>query len=157
MESSHFGELGLGNGGSGSSRKGKKSSTDKPKQPQRGLGVAQLEKIRLHNQMASYLPSLHQPPYQASLNKVQFLIDFGINYFSRSLLVIYGCLILRESKNLMEDFFLFFSLVAGGCENRTGFFVVISLFFLVPRYLVFTLSSPSQYYGKSMLKLVDDQ
>nr|XP_017241119.1 PREDICTED: protein SPEAR1-like isoform X1 [Daucus carota subsp. sativus] len=36
-----------------SSRKGKnkKSGSEKPKQPQRGLGVAQLEKIRLHAQM----------------------------------------------------------------------------------------------------------
>nr|KAJ0206684.1 hypothetical protein LSAT_V11C500282110 [Lactuca sativa] len=54
---SYFGEAGPGNdrsssaGGSSSSRKGKKSSSDKPKQPQRGLGVAQLEKIRLHSQM----------------------------------------------------------------------------------------------------------
>ncbi|KAL1823883.1 hypothetical protein ACET3Z_010661 [Daucus carota] len=34
-----------------SSRKGKnkKSGSEKPKQPQRGLGVAQLEKIRLHS------------------------------------------------------------------------------------------------------------
>ncbi|XP_071689324.1 protein SPEAR1-like [Rutidosis leptorrhynchoides] len=44
-----------------SSRKGKKSSgsaSDKqqPRQPQRGLGVAQLEKIRLHTQMGGYLP-----------------------------------------------------------------------------------------------------
>ncbi|KAJ0745563.1 putative SPEAR family protein [Helianthus annuus] len=37
--------------GGSSSRKGKKSGSDKPKQPQRGLGVAQLEKIRLHSQM----------------------------------------------------------------------------------------------------------
>ncbi|KAK1434725.1 hypothetical protein QVD17_00475 [Tagetes erecta] len=35
---------------SSSSRKGKKGHSDKPKQPQRGLGVAQLEKIRLHSQ-----------------------------------------------------------------------------------------------------------
>ncbi|CAI9285976.1 unnamed protein product [Lactuca saligna] len=54
---SYFGEAGPGNersssaGGSSSSRKGKKSGSDKPKQPQRGLGVAQLEKIRLHSQM----------------------------------------------------------------------------------------------------------
>ncbi|PWA97201.1 hypothetical protein CTI12_AA031870 [Artemisia annua] len=41
--------------GGSSSRKGKKSGSDKPKQPQRGLGVAQLEKIRLHSQMG-YLP-----------------------------------------------------------------------------------------------------
>ncbi|KAL9242337.1 hypothetical protein vseg_016349 [Gypsophila vaccaria] len=30
------------------------SNLEKPKQPQRGLGVAQLEKIRLHSQMASF-------------------------------------------------------------------------------------------------------
>ncbi|KMT03135.1 hypothetical protein BVRB_8g196910 [Beta vulgaris subsp. vulgaris] len=36
---------------SSSSRKSKKSSSDKPKQPQRGLGVAQLEQIRLRTQM----------------------------------------------------------------------------------------------------------
>ncbi|KAI3714651.1 hypothetical protein L6452_21609 [Arctium lappa] len=41
--------------GGSSSRKGKKTGSDKPKQPQRGLGVAQLEKIRLHSQMG-FLP-----------------------------------------------------------------------------------------------------
>ncbi|XP_062087033.1 protein SPEAR1 [Humulus lupulus] len=69
MGSGYFGEPNLGNErGSGSSnsnsssRKGKKSSSEKPRQPQRGLGVAQLEKIRLHGQMgcATYgHPSLH--------------------------------------------------------------------------------------------------
>ncbi|XP_058075610.1 protein SPEAR1-like [Magnolia sinica] len=60
MGSNYFGEPSLGNGRSGSSRKGKKSNQDKPKQPQRGLGVAQLEKIRLRNQMGCcYLPSRH--------------------------------------------------------------------------------------------------
>lgn len=45
-----------------SAKKGKnKSSSDKPRQPQRGLGVAQLEKIRLHTQMATVFPN---PPYQ---------------------------------------------------------------------------------------------
>ncbi|KAG0465388.1 hypothetical protein HPP92_019552 [Vanilla planifolia] len=46
---------------SSSSRKGKKNSPEKAKQPQRGLGVAQLEKLRIQNQlMASYnLPSPH--------------------------------------------------------------------------------------------------
>lgn len=63
MGSGYFGEPNLGNNErGGSSRKGKKSNSDKPKQPQRGLGVAQLEKIRLHGQMASdYHPSLHSP------------------------------------------------------------------------------------------------
>lgn len=54
-------------------RKSKKSGqSDKPKQPQRGLGVAQLEKIRLHSQMGgctSFHPSqnqLHSPSYPPS-------------------------------------------------------------------------------------------
>ncbi|KAH0857095.1 hypothetical protein HID58_085356 [Brassica napus] len=33
-------------------RRGKKNGSEKPKQPQRGLGVAQLEKIRLHSEMS---------------------------------------------------------------------------------------------------------
>lgn len=64
MDSSYFGEPNLGNerSSASSSRKGKKNNSDKPKQPQRGLGVAQLEKIRLHSQMAcGYHPSLHGP------------------------------------------------------------------------------------------------
>ncbi|KAK6137040.1 hypothetical protein DH2020_029217 [Rehmannia glutinosa] len=52
---------------SSSSRKGKKNGSDKPKQPQRGLGVAQLEKIRLHNQLGcAYLPSVHNNPYASN-------------------------------------------------------------------------------------------
>ncbi|KAK4433012.1 protein SPEAR3 [Sesamum alatum] len=54
---------------SSSSRKPKKGSSDKPKQPQRGLGVAQLEKIRLHSQLGSnYLPPVHNP-YAPSFNQ----------------------------------------------------------------------------------------
>lgn len=49
----YFGE----SAGGSSSRKGKKSGSDKPKQPQRGLGVAQLEKIRIHSQMG-FLPQV---------------------------------------------------------------------------------------------------
>ncbi|KAK9059473.1 hypothetical protein SSX86_020175 [Deinandra increscens subsp. villosa] len=48
---------------SSSSRKGKKSSADKPKQPQRGLGVAQLEKIRLHSQMGFHQTNIQQQVY----------------------------------------------------------------------------------------------
>ncbi|KAL0803085.1 hypothetical protein Bca101_058261 [Brassica carinata] len=45
-------------------RRGKKNGSEKPKQPQRGLGVAQLEKIRLHSEMScnsfnKYNPFLH--------------------------------------------------------------------------------------------------
>ncbi|XP_020088652.1 protein SPEAR1-like isoform X2 [Ananas comosus] len=77
MGSSSFGDFGLndnnsnrnnnnnGRSSSGSSRKGKKCGLEKPKQPQRGLGVAQLEKIRLQNQMMStYFPSF-QSSYQS--------------------------------------------------------------------------------------------
>ncbi|RDX97340.1 Protein SPEAR1, partial [Mucuna pruriens] len=73
MGSSYFGEPNFGNerasGSSSSSRKGKKNtSSEKPKQPQRGLGVAQLEKIRLHGQMpCAYHPSLHAP-YSSNFN-----------------------------------------------------------------------------------------
>ena len=72
MDSGYFGDPNFGNNerSGGSSRKGKKSSSDKPKQPQRGLGVAQLEKIRLHGQMGcNYHPSLHStPPYPTTFN-----------------------------------------------------------------------------------------
>ncbi|KAL7093619.1 hypothetical protein ACP275_11G050300 [Erythranthe tilingii] len=72
MGSNYYGDGGLSSSTS-SSRKGKKgnnnnNNSDKPKQPQRGLGVAQLEKIRLHTQLGctTYLPppSLHHnfPP-----------------------------------------------------------------------------------------------
>ncbi|TVU00559.1 hypothetical protein EJB05_54022, partial [Eragrostis curvula] len=55
-----------GRGRSSGSRKGKRtgnSSSDKPRQPQRGLGVAQLEKIRIESEMAEYLrhPLGHRP------------------------------------------------------------------------------------------------
>ncbi|KAG8055872.1 hypothetical protein GUJ93_ZPchr0001g29929 [Zizania palustris] len=50
---------------SSSSRKGRRGggsggAADKPKQPQRGLGVAQLEKIRLQSEMAEYFNPLSQ-------------------------------------------------------------------------------------------------
>ncbi|KAE9597585.1 hypothetical protein Lalb_Chr16g0388081 [Lupinus albus] len=68
MSNNYFGEPNMENerasGSSYSSRKGKKSNSDKPKQPQRGLGVAQLEKIRLHGQMdcgGYQYPSIHSP------------------------------------------------------------------------------------------------
>ncbi|KAJ8528280.1 hypothetical protein K7X08_021972 [Anisodus acutangulus] len=78
MGSNYFGELNLGNersssSSSGSSRKSKKNNSEKPnKQPQRGLGVAQLEKIRLHSEMgcANYPPSLHNNnPYANNLTQ----------------------------------------------------------------------------------------
>ncbi|KAK4343433.1 hypothetical protein RND71_036527 [Anisodus tanguticus] len=78
MGSNYFGELNLRNersssSSSGSSRKSKKNNSEKPnKQPQRGLGVAQLEKIRLHSEMgcANYLPSLHNNnPYANNLTQ----------------------------------------------------------------------------------------
>ncbi|KAG9137733.1 hypothetical protein Leryth_020742, partial [Lithospermum erythrorhizon] len=78
MGSNYFGNLSLGNERSSptnnnSSRKGKKSSSDKPpKQPQRGLGVAQLEKIRLHSQIeASTYPPQSNHYFPSSTNVSQ--------------------------------------------------------------------------------------
>lgn len=61
-------EWGRSSGGSRRGKRGGGSSSgsgaaDKPKQPQRGLGVAQLEKIRLQSEMAEYFHPLgSQPP-----------------------------------------------------------------------------------------------
>ncbi|KAM7276067.1 hypothetical protein ACFE04_017933 [Oxalis oulophora] len=60
---------------SSKSKKGKKSNknnSDKRKQPQRGLGVAQLEKIRLQNgQIQMGYPSLVHAPYPTNFNQDQ--------------------------------------------------------------------------------------
>ncbi|XP_038700933.1 protein SPEAR3-like isoform X2 [Tripterygium wilfordii] len=78
MSSNYFGEPNMGGGGGGgggsSGRKSKKSgNSEKPKQPQRGLGVAQLEKIRLHGQLGCNYqypsPSLHSPNYPPNFNQ----------------------------------------------------------------------------------------
>lgn len=91
MGSSYFGEPNFGNerasgssSSSSSSRKGKKNNSEKPKQPQRGLGVAQLEKLRLHGQMAcAHHPSLHAPNCPSNFNNVilysLFLYHFPID------------------------------------------------------------------------------
>ncbi|TMW90645.1 protein SPEAR1-like [Solanum lycopersicum] len=74
MGSNYFGESNFVNersssSSSGSSRKNKKNNSEKPnKQPQRGLGVAQLEKIRLHSEMgANYLHNNN--PYANNLTQ----------------------------------------------------------------------------------------
>ncbi|MFQ6638403.1 hypothetical protein Gotur_014702 [Gossypium turneri] len=81
MGSSYFGEPNVGNergassssSSSSSSRKGKKgSNSEKPKQPQRGLGVAQLEKIRLQDPVGCtyhHHPSLHGRPFPSNFNQ----------------------------------------------------------------------------------------
>ncbi|AQK97303.1 protein SPEAR1 isoform X2 [Zea mays] len=65
MSGSNFGDsMGWSSSGRSSGpRRGKRGGgggggTDKPKQPQRGLGVAQLEKIRLQSEMAEYFHPL---------------------------------------------------------------------------------------------------
>ncbi|KAA3457811.1 protein SPEAR3-like isoform X1 [Gossypium australe] len=78
MGSNYFGEANLGNErGGGSSRKSKK---DKAKQPQRGLGVAQLEKIRLNEQMG-YHPSF-QGPYSSNFNQEDMRMQHPTGYSS---------------------------------------------------------------------------
>ncbi|CAA3029818.1 Hypothetical predicted protein [Olea europaea subsp. europaea] len=86
MGSNYFGEPNLGNErGSSSSRKGKKSNSEKPKQPQRGLGVAQLEKIRLHSQMGcTYLPSSVHSPYAPNFSQEDMRLPTGYSSSSTS-------------------------------------------------------------------------
>ncbi|CAI9782526.1 unnamed protein product [Fraxinus pennsylvanica] len=86
MGSNYFGEPNLGNDrGSSSSRKGKKGNSDKPKQPQRGLGVAQLEKIRLHSQMGcTYLPSSVHTPYAPNFSQEDMRPPTGYSSSSSS-------------------------------------------------------------------------
>lgn len=61
------GEMCLEAGGGRAGRRGGKKAAEMKaaKQPQRGLGVAQLEKIRMQNQMiAAYRSGLPPPPQQ---------------------------------------------------------------------------------------------
>ncbi|PKU83786.1 hypothetical protein MA16_Dca010879 [Dendrobium catenatum] len=69
MGSNQHGEFGLGSGrSSSSSRRGKKTSSEKPKKPQRGLGVAQLEKIRIQSQlMDNYNMQTLHPSFHSNL------------------------------------------------------------------------------------------
>ncbi|KAM0865494.1 hypothetical protein ACQ4PT_043202 [Festuca glaucescens] len=84
---------------SSGSRRGKRgtsgsSSVDKPRQPQRGLGVAQLERIRLQSEMAEYLhhpPLAGQPPpssiHGAGSFNLQVIIDrMFMQTYGRSLI-----------------------------------------------------------------------
>jgi hypothetical protein len=81
--SNYFGDSNMGNervSGS-SSRKGKKNNQDKPKLPQRGLGVAQLEKIRLHGEMAyGYHPPLHNP-YPSNFINVSLSLSLSLSLY----------------------------------------------------------------------------
>lgn len=112
MESNYFGEPNhpglLSPSSSPASRKGKKGSSDKSKQPQRGLGVAQLEKIRLHGQLgSSYLPHVHNP-YASNFSQV-FSWYFWFSFFCVVLIcymfvyfwwLIKACLLLKQQEDI---------------------------------------------------------
>lgn len=160
MGSNYFGEPNLGNergsGSSSSSRKSsRKNNSDKPKQPQRGLGVAQLEKIRLHGQAqmgcATYHPSLHGP-YPTNFNNVIII------YFSLCLIAltsIYGCLVRFigsvEFSFMGFWFFIFGFDHAGGYENaNTSLFIntIIIFFLFIFIIIIFSfLWFPPQHHG----------
>ncbi|XP_020575302.1 protein SPEAR3-like [Phalaenopsis equestris] len=80
MGSNQHGDFGFGTArsSSNSSRRGKKISSEKPRKPQRGLGVAQLEKIRIQSQMMDNynMQSLH-PPFHSN-----FLMEDGMRQTS---------------------------------------------------------------------------
>ncbi|KAL2533156.1 hypothetical protein Adt_06507 [Abeliophyllum distichum] len=80
---SNFGDQNLGNETlleSSLFRRGKKRNSDNTKKPQRGLGVAQLEKIRLHQMGSTYIPSLH--PYVQNCSQEDMRLQ--TNYLSSS-------------------------------------------------------------------------
>ncbi|CAN1822582.1 Protein SPEAR1 [Linum perenne] len=80
MGSSYFGEPNIGtSSSSSSSRKGKKNNNNQPKQPQRGLGVAQLEKIRLTGQLGYNHHHHHHPSYHITPNYPSILNQVSIS------------------------------------------------------------------------------
>ncbi|XP_021741347.1 protein SPEAR3-like [Chenopodium quinoa] len=89
MGSGYFGIPKMGNSNdksSSSSRKSKKSGSEKPKQPQRGLGVAQLEQIRLRSQMGC--SGFNSSPAPATFHqedvRLQGLQSYGVQQSSTS-------------------------------------------------------------------------
>lgn len=63
-------------------KKSKKSNNAKlPKQPQRGLGVAQLEKIRMQRQIAEYIDPSIQSPFLGKSQQVLFWIYIFLFFF----------------------------------------------------------------------------
>ena len=156
MGSSYFGEPNMGNergsGSSSSSRKSKKNNSDKPKQPQRGLGVAQLEKIRLHGQMgcATYHPSLHGP-YPTNFNNVIII------YISLSCLIALTTMVVYWSLfGSVRIFYLwsygFVDHAARGYENaicNLFFNTIIIIFFLFILIIIILnfLWFPPQHHG----------
>ncbi|XP_043725544.1 protein SPEAR3-like [Telopea speciosissima] len=87
MGSNNSGESSMGNGRTGfSSKKGKKNHnySEKQKKPQRGLGVAQLEKLRLESEMSycNYLPSLHNPYHHHIHLNQEEETRLGTTYYS---------------------------------------------------------------------------
>lgn len=91
MGSGYFGEMNMGNfekkrsgspGTAAMGRRGRKGGGgEKQKQPQRGLGVAQLEKIRLHGEMGCAAYGAHLHPNLSAVNlslSLYFLSTFSL-------------------------------------------------------------------------------
>ncbi|CAH8322542.1 unnamed protein product [Eruca vesicaria subsp. sativa] len=96
MGSSFFGRPKMGGSSSSSptssspAKRGKnKNGSDKPKQPQRGLGVAQLEKIRLHSEI-NYSSFGTYPSYHPSTYNHQEDVRFQAEYSSIASSTHYG-------------------------------------------------------------------
>lgn len=150
MGSGYFGEPSLGNergsrsssssSPSASSRRGKKGGSDKqPRQPQRGLGVAQLEKIRLHGEIAS--AAFHPTSY--TFNNVITTFRFRVWKF---------CWVMFELTFIScfwwsnHYWFIFFNVVLGTrdrSESANGIFVGT-----VVDFFLHLLWFPLQYYGR---------
>ncbi|KAJ3670754.1 hypothetical protein LUZ60_008180 [Juncus effusus] len=82
MDSNNFGW-----GSSGSPSSSKRGKRDKQRQPQRGLGVAQLEKIRIQSEMAEYnLPSIQSP--FSNLNMSDTMITTSVSLAPSSIFAV---------------------------------------------------------------------
>jgi len=168
MDGSYFGEPNMGNervsgsSSSSSSRKGKKNNQEKPKQPQRGLGVAQLEKIRLHGQMAcgAYHPPL-QAPYPSNFNNVRPFSSFSktSNFYPCTKFIFKDTIQLKNYSNIfgLDSEFQYWEVLLIPCQQHAGrskgantlFISTIIIFFLL--LLIYIILSfiwlPTQHCG----------
>ncbi|CAF2148100.1 BnaA01g08040D [Brassica napus] len=110
MGSSFFGRPKMGGSSSSSptsspAKRGKnKNGSDKPKQPQRGLGVAQLEKIRLHSELNCNSFNTY-PSYHPSTNNDQEDVRIHAEYSSIPSSTHYGLhpnIMMNASNDLYE-------------------------------------------------------
>jgi hypothetical protein len=149
MSGSNFGDsMGWSSSGrSSGSRRGKRGGgsggADKPKQPQRGLGVAQLEKIRLQSEMAEYFHPLSQPPSLIHRTGSLNLVSDG--RLGDPLPFVQCSSLWLGSPNFL-CFWEWIDL-AGGCTGVDVLAVVVAIFLLLCHRRLIAVPSQSKFFG----------